>query len=56
MLILVAADDLFRLMERLPAAVETLREIRALAAGQFIAFSLLFMLSVEWLRRRAGGR
>ncbi len=29
-----AADDLLRLMERLPAVVEALREIRALAVGQ----------------------
>mgnify|MGYP001181017518 CR=1 FL=1 len=29
-----AADDLLRLMERLPAVVEALREIRALAAGE----------------------
>ena len=29
-----AVDDLLRLMERLPAVVEALREIRALAAGQ----------------------
>lgn len=29
-----AADDLLRLMERLPAVVEALREIRALAADE----------------------
>ena len=32
-----AADDLLRLMERLPAVVEALREIRALTAGQSAA-------------------